>query len=94
VAAVREPARYIAVDIAGPEIESALARMAPDYPEIEMLGVVTDFSRGVSLEGVLDARAGDVSSIRGRASATSRPRRRYVSWYRSSATAPAPDAGC
>jgi dimethylhistidine N-methyltransferase len=51
------PARYIAVDIAGPEIARALARMAPDFPEIEMLGVVTDFSRTLDLEGVLDARA-------------------------------------
>lgn len=50
------PARYIAVDIAGPEIERALSRMAPDYPEIEMLGVVTDFSQGVALDGVLDSR--------------------------------------
>jgi dimethylhistidine N-methyltransferase len=50
------PARYIAVDIAGPEIERALARMAPDFPEIEMLGVITDFSHGVALDGVLDDR--------------------------------------
>jgi L-histidine Nalpha-methyltransferase len=50
------PARYIAVDIAGPEIERALERMAPDFPEIEMVGVITDFSRGVMLDGVLDAR--------------------------------------
>jgi len=50
------PARYIAVDIAGPEIERALARMSPDFPEIEMVGVITDFSRGVMLDGVLDAR--------------------------------------
>lgn len=50
------PARYIAVDIAGPEIERALARMAPDFPEIEMVGVITDFSRGIALDGVLDER--------------------------------------
>ena len=50
------PARYIAVDIAGPEIERALGRMAPDFPEIEMVGVVTDFSQGVAIEDVLDAR--------------------------------------
>ena len=50
------PARYVAVDIAGPEIERALARMAPDFPEIEMLGVITDFSRGLVLDGVLDER--------------------------------------
>jgi dimethylhistidine N-methyltransferase len=48
--------RYIAVDIAGPEIARALDRMAPDFPETEMLGVVMDFSRGVDLEDVLDAR--------------------------------------
>src|SRR6516162_7860812 len=31
------PARYLAVDIAGAEIERALARMAPDFPEVEMV---------------------------------------------------------
>jgi dimethylhistidine N-methyltransferase len=50
------PARYIAVDIAGPEIERALSRMAPDFPEVEMVGVVTDFFRGIDLEGILDDR--------------------------------------
>jgi dimethylhistidine N-methyltransferase len=50
------PARYIAVDIAGAEIERALGRMSPDFPEIEMLGVITDFSAGLDLEGVLDER--------------------------------------
>jgi L-histidine N-alpha-methyltransferase len=50
------PARYIAVDIAGPELEKALARMAPDFPEVEMLGVVADFTSGLPLEGVLDER--------------------------------------
>jgi len=50
------PARYIAVDIAGPEIARALARMAPDHPGIEMLGVVTDFAHGLDLGNVLDAR--------------------------------------
>jgi dimethylhistidine N-methyltransferase len=50
------PARYVAVDIAGPEIERALARMAPDFPEIEMIGIVTDFAHGLDLEDVLDDR--------------------------------------
>src|SRR5258708_18765142 len=36
------PSRYIAVDIAGPEIERALARMARGYPEIEVSGAVAD----------------------------------------------------
>lgn len=51
-----EPARYIAVDIAGPEIARALDRMAPDFPGTEMLGVVTDFSATLDLEDVLDGR--------------------------------------
>jgi dimethylhistidine N-methyltransferase len=51
------PQRYVAVDIARAEIERALARMAPDYPEIEMVGVVADFTVGLPLEDVLDAGA-------------------------------------
>jgi dimethylhistidine N-methyltransferase len=50
------PLRYIAVDFAGPEIESALARMAPDFPEVEMIGVVADFTRGLPLDDILDSR--------------------------------------
>ncbi len=51
------PSRYIAVDIAGPEIDRALARMAPDYPEIEMIGVIADFASGLPIDDVLDSRA-------------------------------------
>jgi L-histidine Nalpha-methyltransferase len=50
------PSRYIAVDIAGPEIDRALARMAPDFPEIEMIGVVADFGGGLPIDDILDAR--------------------------------------
>ena len=50
------PSRYVAVDIAGAEIERALGRMAPDFPEIEMVGVVADFAAGLPLDDVLDAR--------------------------------------
>ena len=50
------PARYIAVDIAGPEIARALDRMTPEFPETEMLGVITDFSRTLDLDDVLDER--------------------------------------
>ena len=49
-------ARYIAVDIAGAELERALGRMAPDFPEVEMLGVVADFTSGLALHDVLDGR--------------------------------------
>jgi dimethylhistidine N-methyltransferase len=51
-----EPARYIAVDIARAEIERSLAKMSPDFPEVEMIGVVTDFTNGLSLQDVLDPR--------------------------------------
>ncbi len=51
------PARYLAVDIARGAIESALARMAPDHPAIEMLGIVTDFTSGLDLEPDLDGTA-------------------------------------
>ena len=45
-----EPARYLAVDIAEDAIAEALARMAPRFPAIEMLGVVTDFASGLDLQ--------------------------------------------
>jgi dimethylhistidine N-methyltransferase len=48
------PRRYVAVDIAEAEIHRALTGMARDYPELELVGVVTDFSRRLDLEGVLD----------------------------------------
>src|SRR5438270_2070962 len=52
-----EPARYVAVDIAAAELERALSRMAPDFPEIEMVGVIADFTQGLPIGDVLDARA-------------------------------------
>ncbi|MEP7182173.1 MAG: L-histidine N(alpha)-methyltransferase [Betaproteobacteria bacterium] len=50
---VLAPSRYLAVDIARDAIESALARMAPRYPQIGMAGVVTDFGAGLDLAGDL-----------------------------------------
>ena len=50
------PSRYVAVDIAGAELERALSRMAPDFPEVEMLGVVADFTAGLPLGDILDQR--------------------------------------
>jgi dimethylhistidine N-methyltransferase len=49
------PLRYVAVDIAESEIHRALTGLARDYPDLELIGVVTDFSRTLELEGVLDA---------------------------------------
>jgi len=52
-----DPARYVAVDIAAEELRRSLDRMAPDFPQVEMVGVVADFQDGLPLEGVLDERA-------------------------------------
>jgi dimethylhistidine N-methyltransferase len=43
------PTRYLAVDFAGDEIARSLARIAPEFPGIEMLGIVADFTRGLDL---------------------------------------------
>jgi dimethylhistidine N-methyltransferase len=51
------PRRYIAVDIAAAEIHRALTGMARDFPELDLVGVVTDFSRNLDLDGVLDGGA-------------------------------------
>ena len=48
-----QPQRYLAVDIAGPALDAALGRMAPDFPEIDMIGLATDFSRGLTLPAEL-----------------------------------------
>jgi dimethylhistidine N-methyltransferase len=49
-----EPSRYVAVDIAGHEILDALTAMAPDFPGLELLGVATDFSSRLDLDGAID----------------------------------------
>ena len=51
------PARYIAVDIAGDALGRALARMAPEFPELEVTGIVADFTRGLDLRSDLGNRA-------------------------------------
>ena len=47
-------ARYIAVDIARDEMERSLARLSAEVPGLDLVGVATDFTRGLPLEGVLD----------------------------------------
>jgi len=49
------PTRYVAVDIAEEAIGRALARLAVEFPEIEMVGVVTDFTAGLDLRAELAA---------------------------------------
>ncbi len=51
------PSRYVAVDIAAGEIQRSLARMAEDFPGMDLVGVVTDFSRRLDLDDLLDPRA-------------------------------------
>jgi dimethylhistidine N-methyltransferase len=48
-----QPWRYLAVDIARAPINKALSGLAPEFPEIEMLGIVTDFARALNLHADL-----------------------------------------
>jgi len=57
-----QPRRYIAVDIARAPINKALSGLAPEFPEIEMLGIVTDFARALDLHADLDA-GGDAAPV-------------------------------
>jgi dimethylhistidine N-methyltransferase len=50
------PARYLAVDIAEDALARSLARLAPEFPEVELRGIVVDFTQGLDLEADLDAR--------------------------------------
>ncbi len=43
------PKRYVAVDIAGPSLRTALANMTPEFPATEMVGLVTDFSQTLTV---------------------------------------------
>jgi dimethylhistidine N-methyltransferase len=47
--------RYVAVDIAAAAIGPALTRLTPVFPRVELMGVVTDFSRRFDLAGAIDA---------------------------------------
>ena len=48
------PRRYVAVDVAAPELERALERVAAAHPTIEVAGVVTDFARSLEAGRGLD----------------------------------------
>ncbi len=43
------PSRYLAVDIAAPALDAALARLGDNFPEIELVGLATDFSQTLSI---------------------------------------------
>ena len=44
-----QPSRYVAVDIAAHSVRATLGRLAVDFPALDMLGVVTDFTHGLDL---------------------------------------------
>jgi len=50
-----QPRRYVAVDIAATAIAPALLRMAQAFPDVELCGVVTDFSRRLDIRGAIDS---------------------------------------
>jgi dimethylhistidine N-methyltransferase len=47
------PRRLVAVDIAAEAITAALTSIAPEYPAIELMGIVLDFMRGLDLHADL-----------------------------------------
>ena len=51
------PSRYVAVDIAADAIRQGLARIALDFPDLDVAGVVTDFAAGLDLHADLEEGA-------------------------------------
>lgn len=49
------PKRYVAVDIAAHALKSTLERLAPRFADVQMTGVVSDFTTGLDLESELRA---------------------------------------
>jgi dimethylhistidine N-methyltransferase len=47
--ALPRPSAYVAIDISGDYLESAIRRLAPDYPGITMVPVCADYSKPVQL---------------------------------------------
>lgn len=47
------PQRYLAVDIAGPILETSLSKLVAEFPETEMIGLVTDFAQSLEIPGEL-----------------------------------------
>jgi len=45
-----EPSRYIAVDVAEEHLNQSLERLSSEFPNTEMVGIVTDFSDSMNLD--------------------------------------------
>ncbi|MFG1241723.1 L-histidine N(alpha)-methyltransferase [Xanthobacter sp. V7C-4] len=54
--AMAEPAAYVPIDISGPHMRAAVARLAEDYPGVAMLPVEADFTQAVRLPPLGDGR--------------------------------------
>lgn len=53
-----QPSRYVAVDIARVALEGTLSRITAEYPALEVMGVLADFTRGLALpEHALSTRS-------------------------------------
>lgn len=50
------PARVIGVDIAGEFLQSSLAKVAEEHPQLECIGVVTDFTQHLDMHDLLAER--------------------------------------
>ena len=48
------PRRYVAVDIAAAAMVPGLSRLASEFSQTSFAGVVTDFSRGLDVDGAID----------------------------------------
>ncbi len=48
-----KPGRYVAVDIAEAHLEQALGRLAEEFPDTEIAGIVMDIAEGLQLDGDL-----------------------------------------
>lgn len=48
-----KPSRYFAVDIADAHLEHSLGRLAEEFPDTEIVGIVTDIAAGLQLDGDL-----------------------------------------
>jgi len=51
---VLAPSRYVAVDIAADALRAALGRLVLEHPDLDVRGVVADFTHGLDLAGELD----------------------------------------
>jgi dimethylhistidine N-methyltransferase len=52
---LRDPRSYVAIDISADYLAAATARLASDYPELEIIPVVADYTKPLRLPAMFDA---------------------------------------